>query len=324
MATELTRYPGVGGLLAERSIRYTTWTAKATLLLLIVTLIPACGSGATAPSVPGAPSTPFAVEGEGVVFLSWTSAGGNYSVKRGLASGGPYTTIGANISESSFSDTGVTNGNTYYYVVTETNSVGESEPSGEAVATLVLATSIAGNPTLITLEVGDGQVTLGWSGVAQAAAFNVKRAIQAGGPYTPIVTSLTSTTYTDRGVTNGTTYYYVVSAVNSVGEGPDSGEANATPRSPQMAPSGLAAFRGDGQVFLTWVAVPGATSYNVKRADVTGGPYAVIGNIGTPSFTDSTVVNGTTYFYVVSAMFLSGEVLIHSRIRPLQEPPRLT
>jgi hypothetical protein len=74
------------------------------------------------------------------------------------------------------------------------------------------------------------------------------------------------------------------------------------------APSGLSAVAGNAQVALSWNAAPNATGYNVKRATVSGGPYAVVGGgvIGT-NFTDVVVTNGTKYYYVVSALRSNGE-----------------
>ena len=67
-------------------------------------------------------------------------------------------------------------------------------------------------------------------------------------------------------------------------------------------PENLQAIAGDGQVSLTWLAFPGAVSYNVKRSGTPGGPYTPVGTPTEASFTDSPLVNGTPYFYVVSAM----------------------
>jgi len=73
-------------------------------------------------------------------------------------------------------------------------------------------------------------------------------------------------------------------------------------------PTGLAATAGNAQVALTWTASSGATSYNVKRAAVSGGSYATIASgITTASYTDTTVTNATTYYYVVSAVNTFGE-----------------
>jgi carboxypeptidase T len=76
---------------------------------------------------------------------------------------------------------------------------------------------------------GSGQVSLAWTAVSGAATYRVHRATASGGPYTSIAANLAGTSFTDTGLTNGTTYYYVATAVNLAGEGPNSNEASATP-----------------------------------------------------------------------------------------------
>jgi hypothetical protein len=70
---------------------------------------------------------------------------------------------------------------------------------------------------------------------------------------------------------------------------------------PPAAPTDLTATPGSNSVGLTWSAASGATSYTVKRATVSGGPYTTLGSPAVTSYTDATAVNGTTYYYVVSA-----------------------
>ncbi|SHK78899.1 fibronectin type III domain-containing protein [Desulforamulus aeronauticus] len=85
-------------------------------------------------------------------------------------------------------------------------------------------------PTNLTATAGNAQVNLSWTAVAGATGYNVKRATTAGGPYTTIATSVTEAVYTDSTVTNGTTYYYVVTAVSNDGESDPSNEVSATPQ----------------------------------------------------------------------------------------------
>jgi len=87
-------------------------------------------------------------------------------------------------------------------------------------------------PTSLMAAAGDSQVTLSWNTVTEATGYNVKRSTTAGGPYTIIATNVTGTSYVDTIVTNGTTYYYVVTAVNADGESGNSNEASATPQAP--------------------------------------------------------------------------------------------
>ena len=77
---------------------------------------------------------------------------------------------------------------------------------------------------------GDSKVDLTWNPVTDATSYTVKRSTAAGGPYTTIAAGVTGTTYTDTGVTNGTTYYYVVTAIVNGSEGWNSNEASATPQ----------------------------------------------------------------------------------------------
>ena len=72
-------------------------------------------------------------------------------------------------------------------------------------------------------------------------------------------------------------------------------------------PTGVMATAGDGHVTLNWDSSV-ADGYNVKRAIITGGPYETVTNgLLSISFTDSSVVNGTTYYYVVTAFNTYGE-----------------
>ena len=76
---------------------------------------------------------------------------------------------------------------------------------------------------------------------------------------------------------------------------------------PPATPSGLTATAGNQQVGLTWSAVTTASSYHVKRGTVSGGPYSTIASPTTTSYTDTSLTNGTAYYYVVSAVNANGE-----------------
>jgi hypothetical protein len=83
-------------------------------------------------------------------------------------------------------------------------------------------------PTGLSATPGNAQVTLSWTASSGATSYNVKRSTTSGGPYTTIA-SPTATGYTNTGLANGTTYYYVVSAVNAGGESANSAQVSATP-----------------------------------------------------------------------------------------------
>jgi fibronectin type 3 domain-containing protein len=261
-------------------------------------------------TIPPVPTGLVATAGNAQVSLTWSSTTGatSYHVKRATISGGPYTQVAAPTS-ANFADTGLTNGTKHFYVVSALNSAGESGNSAEANATPAAPVVIAVVPANVAATAGNAQVSLTWNASAGATSYHVKRATVNGGPYTQVAAP-TSTSFTDTGLTNGTKYFYVISAVNSVGESANSTEVNATPAAPVSAPAapvGLVATVGNTQVVLTWTASSGATSYHVKRATVSGGPYTQIAAPTAATFTDTGLTNGTTYFYVVSAVNSAGE-----------------
>src|SRR4029077_5243963 len=111
--------------------------------------------------------------------------------------------------------------------VTAQNGGGESANSAQVSATP--QPPIPAAPTALTPTAGNNQAALSCTAPAgPVKSYNVKRATISGGPYTTISSTGTVATnsYTDTGLTNGTTYYYVVSAVNGGGEGPNSTQAS--------------------------------------------------------------------------------------------------
>ncbi|HME00590.1 MAG TPA: glycoside hydrolase family 44 protein [Terriglobia bacterium] len=291
------------------NVRRSVGVAVCVLLAALAAMLMNCGGGGggggggglTAPS---APTGLQATAGNAQVSLTWNASSGatSYNVKRSTTSGGPYTTIASPTATNS-TDTGLTNGTTYYYVVSAVNSAGESANSAQVNST---PSAPPAAPTGLAASAGNAQVSLTWNASSGASSYNVKRSTTSGGPYTTIA-SPTATNYTDAGLTNGTTYYYVVSAVNSAGESANSPQVNATPSAPPAAPTGLAASAGNAQVSLTWNASSGATSYNVKRSTTSGGPYTTIASPTATNYTDTGLTNGTTYYYVVSAVNSAGE-----------------
>ena len=87
-------------------------------------------------------------------------------------------------------------------------------------------------PQNLMAGAGDGRVLLSWDSSLGATSYEVKRSQTAGGPYTTIGANVKGVSFVDTAVVNGVTYYYVVSAANSLGESGDSGEASATPDIP--------------------------------------------------------------------------------------------
>ncbi len=157
-------------------------------------------------------------------------------------------------------------------------------------------------PANVSVVNGDAQVTLTWSAAPTATGYNVKRSATAGGPYTSVGTP-SNTSFVDPGLVNGSIYYYVVSASNAGGEGPNSSEVIGRPNN---TVTGVTATGGTGQVAVAWSPYGGATSYLVRRAANSGGPYTDVATVTGTSHLDTTVQGGRNYFYVVFANLAGG------------------
>jgi len=254
---------------------------------------------AAALPAPAAPVGVAAIATNQQNIISWDVVPGaiSYNVKRSTTSGGPYSIIATNIATIGFTDTNVVNLTPYYYVVTAVNANGESVSSVQVSGTPHLPT-VPTVPTGVTVIRGDTQVTLSWVGASGAVSYNVKRGTSSGSY--PTVTNVTTTSLVITGLVNGTPYYFVVSAVNPTGESGNSTEVNV---SPAAFVAGLTPSVVSSQVQLQWTAHAGATSYNVKRSLVSGGPYTPVATgLTTTSFTDTTVSTCQTYYYVVTMM----------------------
>jgi hypothetical protein len=114
-------------------------------------------------SPPTAPAGLAASVGNGTVFLTWNAAGGasSYTVSRGTVSGGPYTSIGTvtTPAPNRIKDTGLTNGKTYYYVVSGTNAAGTSPNSAQLAATPLVPPTFSSSATASPNPVNQGSAT---------------------------------------------------------------------------------------------------------------------------------------------------------------------
>ncbi|WP_282943590.1 S-layer homology domain-containing protein [Paenibacillus sp. RC67] len=274
--------------------------------------------GINDPVTINAPTGLTVTAGDSQTSLTWDTVVGAtyYTVKRSTTPGGPYETIATNITDTKYTEKGLTNGTIYYYVVTASNIAGESAKSNEVSAkpsgsTIVVKPPAA--PTAFKAVAGDAQASLTWDTVVGATYYTVKRSTTPGGPYEAVATIITDTKYTEKGLTNGTTYYYIVTATNIAGESASSNEVSAKPSGgtvvqPPAAPTALKAEVRYMQVALSWDTVTGATYYTLKRSLTSGGAYSTVAsNLTTNSYLDNSLTTGPTYYYVVTASNATGE-----------------
>lgn len=133
--------------------------------------------------------------------------------------------------------------------------------------------AVPATPDGVKAVAGNGQVTLTWNAAAGAASYNIYRATVSGGEGgTAYRSGVSAASFTDTGVSNGTTYYYQVSAVNSAGESALSGEASALPAAPPPAPAGptvIKAINASGTAAGGWVADVGFSGGTVNSTTAT-------------------------------------------------------
>ncbi|MGA2085098.1 MAG: fibronectin type III domain-containing protein [Terracidiphilus sp.] len=161
-------------------------------------------------------------------------------------------------------------------------------------------------PTGLTATAGDAAVALSWTGSAGATSYNVYRGTTTGGESkTPVATGVTTTAYTDTGLTNGQEYFYEVAAVNNAGISPMSNEASATP-SASACPVLTATDTGVAEIDLSWSVCPGATSYYILRSTTSGGPYTTVTVSTGTTYQDFGLVSMQKYYYVIRAISSAG------------------
>lgn len=235
------------------------------------------------------------------VTLSWKPVAGfsAFRVSRATASGAEATLV-PSVSGTSYVDSAVTGGYTYYYEVTGVSATGtETKPSNEASATPT-GPAAATNFTATPLSAA---VSLSWTASPGATLYNVMRAARIAGPYT-VIARPASTRFTDTDALNGVTYYYEVAPVDAIGTGPATAPAAATPNAsdaPPATPTGLTASAGAGSVALKWIAAARAASYSIKRATGASGPFTALMSVSAPAYADTGVTAGKTYYYMVVA-----------------------
>src|SRR2546427_9765989 len=278
-------------------------------------------ASAIPPALPTAPQNLQAAGGITRVSLSWqapSSNGGSgityYKIFKSTSSGTEvYLTTRGNV--TSYNELVVTNGTTYYYKVSALNSAGESSQSNEASAT-PLGPPFA--PQNLQPTGGNARVSLSWqaplsNGGSSITYYKIYKSTSSG-TEAYLSTRGNVTSYTDLAVTNGLTYFYKVSALNSIGESPQSNEASVALSAVPSAPQNLHARGGIGNVTLTWQAPSSnggsaITGYKIYRSTSSGIETYLTTRGNVTSYIDLGVTNGVTYFYKVSALNSIGESL---------------
>jgi hypothetical protein len=251
---------------------------------------------ASSAPLPLVPADLIAVPTTTQVGLSWSSASGatGYKIRRSITKTGPWTII-ANTATTNFVDVNVAQNTAYYYTVAAVNARGESLGSVPVHAVLLVpknwATVVA---AILVVILGVTCGFLLWRKSRPATARLSAPAVAA--PATP-------------------------PAPPPV---PVRVPAPVVAKAPAALakPGDLTAIAGNARVLVSWTPSTGASVYELKRATASQGPWTIIANLVTNSFNDTTVANGTVYFYVVEAFNEAGQRALSAPATATPAPPR--
>jgi len=264
----------------------------------IITNITGTGSSSRPPT-PGS-VTAYAV-GANQITLSWSpvSTATSYYIYRSTSYYGNYTYI-ASTSSQNYTDSGLAYNTTYYYKIVAVNSAGSSDYSPIASATTITYPSAPSG--LTATPISGNQIYLTWYSSSNATNYYIYRSTSYSGSYT-FVASTSNTYYTDSGLSNNTTYYYRIAAVNSLGISDYSTIAYATTNTNYPTkPTGLrATATSASQISLSWNAANYASSYYIYRSTSASGDYQYIGSTSSTSYTDTGLSSSTQYYYKIRA-----------------------
>jgi len=270
---------------------------------------------------PTAPTLLQATAFNGVrIDLAWTDNATDelgFRIERALNVGGVagayvrIASVGANV--TTYSNTGLQNGTTYWYRVRAYNAVGPSAYTNEATATTLAPP--AAPSVLQAVPFSHVRIDLTWTDNAtDEQGFRIERAPDVSGvpgTFAQIASVAANvTTYSSTGLAGSTRYWYRVRAYSAVGNSPYSNTTDATtlPTPPPAAPTALVATTVSGvRIDLAWTDnAPDEQGFRIERApDVSGvaGTYVQIASVGVNghAYSSTGLENGTRYWYRVYA-----------------------
>ena len=254
---------------------------------------------------------------ESVITLSWNANPEcdiyGYRVYRSTTSGTGYQEIAYVRPGTSYLDRNIANGTRYYYAVKAYSYAGVGSAYSSEVNALAIDTTPPQQPSWASASPSDTYIDASWgaSSSADLKEYRVYYGTQPG-TYTASITT-TATSYRFSNLSNCTSYYIAVKAVDLTGLiSPYSQEASARTYVAGIpaAPVGLATVGANNAAQLSWSANSecDVNGYRIYRTLTAGTNYSYIGTTTGTTFNDSNLQSETTYYYVVKAVDTTGQV----------------
>lgn len=247
-----------------------------------------------------------ATGGDGCVILKWDKVDGadGYYVQYSEKDANSWTTI-ANVGQTTFTHTGLRNGDIYDYRIIPYVTINNKEESADTYAQKV--TGKAGinlpAPADFTATAGDGQVTLKWSAVKGAEGYCVYLVAYDGSSY--LLDKVSKTTAIHTNLSNNTTFTYKVCAYKYVDdafvEGDFSVAKTVTVGVELNAPTDVTAKAGNEQITLSWKKSDGAEGYVVYAYNMAQMSFIPVGIVTGTNFVHTGLTAGREYTYMIAA-----------------------
>ncbi len=235
--------------------------------------------------------------------ISWKKVTGaaKYNVYRKTKSSGNWTKIDST-SSTSYIDSSAKADKKYYYAISAVD--GKSESCATKSSLDKIRKSVTYSAELIVANTTDTDIKVSWNKVSGAKKYEVYRKAGSEKKWKKLTTT-SKTSYTDKKVKNGTTYKYMVKAINSKSKTVSSSES--TTIRCISAPKLSSVKSAKSGITFKWKKVSGASGYYVYRKTGSG-DYEKIATVkggSKVSYRDKKAKKGKTYRYTVKAYYKS-------------------
>ena len=244
--------------------------------------------------------------------IKWDKVSGvtGYKIYRSTSKNGTYKCVATVSSKNNtYTNTGLITGTTYYYKIRAYKTVGNENIYGSYSTIFSGKTKGLSQVKNLKQTVAEKtSVKLSWSKVSDASGYRVYRSTSKDGTYKLVadLSGSSKTSYTNKNLSPGKTYYYKVRAYKKVGSNRDYGSYSSKLKASTKcnAPVISTTSNDKGKVKITWKKVSGASGYAIYRSTSKNGSYQKIKTLksgSTLSFIDTNLKSKKTYYYKVKA-----------------------